>query len=269
MKIICAENMGFCFGVKRALDMVLKERNAYTLGQLIHNPQVVELLDKKGIKVVNSINEINNRTLIITAHGTSKSIVEKAKKKGLRIIDTTCPFVKKVHGLAGEFDEKGYKIILLGDKEHQEVKGTASNAKDVTTINSAEEARKLKFDKACFLSQTTQSLEKFSEITDVLKKNIPNLKVFNTICNATKKRQDSALKLAKKVDLMIVVGGYNSANTKMLSQICSKIIETKHIETAEELDNIWFNGKNLLGLTAGASTPDWVIKRVKDRIEKY
>jgi len=268
MKVICAENMGFCFGVKRALDMVLNERNAYTLGQLIHNPQVVELLEKKGIKVVNSVDEAD-RTLIITAHGTSKLIIEKAKEKGLRVIDTTCPLVKRVHKLAGEFDKKRYKIILLGDKEHEEVKGTASNAKDVTIVNSDKDARKLKFDKACFLSQTTQSLEKFNEIAGILKKNILDLKIFNTICDATKKRQDSAMNLAKKVDLMIVIGGYNSANTKMLSQICSKIVETKHIESDEELNKEWFKNKKIIGLTAGASTPDWVINNVKEKIEKY
>jgi len=236
-------------------------------GQLIHNPQVVELLEKRGIKEIKSIDEIENGTLIITAHGTSKSIIEKAKEKGLRIIDTTCPLVKKIHELAWEFDKKGYKIILLGDKEHSEVKGIVSNAKDVTIVNSAEEARKLKFNKACLLSQTTQSLEKFNEIGDILKKNIPDLKVFNTICDATKKRQDSALKLAKKVDLMIVIGGYNSANTRRLKEICSKIVETKHIEKSDELNNKWFNGKNLVGLTAGASTPDWVINNVRIKIE--
>ncbi len=269
MRVICAENMGFCFGVKRALDMVLNERNAYTLGQLIHNPQVVELLEKRGIKEIKSIDEIENGTLIITAHGTSKSNIIKAKEKGLKIIDTTCPLVKRVHELAGEFDKKGYKIILFGDKEHQEVKGTASNAKDVTIVNSAEEARKLKSNKAGLLSQTTQSLEKFNEIGDILKKNIPDLKVFNTICDATRKRQDSALKLSKKVDLMIVIGGYNSANTRRLKEICSKIVETKHIESDEELNKEWFKNKKTIGLTAGASTPGWVIKRVKDRIEKY
>jgi len=142
MKIICAENMGFCFGVKRAVDMVVKEKNACTLGQLIHNPQVVELLEKKGIKVVNSINDINDGTLIITAHGTSKSIIEKAKEKGLRIIDTTCLLVKRVHELAGEFDKKGYKIILLGDKEHSEVKGVVSNADDASCDKECRRSKK-------------------------------------------------------------------------------------------------------------------------------
>ncbi|MBU4492830.1 MAG: 4-hydroxy-3-methylbut-2-enyl diphosphate reductase [Nanoarchaeota archaeon] len=268
MKVICAENMGFCFGVKRALDMALKERNAYTLGQLIHNPQVVELLEKKGIKVVNSVDEAD-RTLIITAHGTSKSNILKARKKGLKIIDTTCPLVKRVQNLAREFYEKGYNIILLGDREHSEVKGVVSNVDDALVINSAKEAKSLRFSKASVLSQTTQSLEKFNEIAAILKKNIPDLKVFNTICDATKKRQDSAIKLAKKVDLMIVVGGYNSANTKRLREICSKIVETKHIEKADEIDDKWFNGRNLIGLTAGASTPDWVINNVKEKIEKY
>jgi len=267
MKIICAENMGFCFGVKRALDMVLKEKNAYTLGQLIHNPQVVELLEKKGIKAVNSVNEVNDGILIITAHGTSKSNILKARKKGLKIIDTTCPLVKRVHKLAKKFDNEGYNIILVGDKEHSEVKGVVSNAGHILVINSAKEAKSLRFGKACVLSQTTQSLEKFNEIAVILKKNIPDLKVFNTICDATKKRQDSAMNLAKKVDLMIVIGGYNSANTKMLSQICSKIVETKHIEKADELDYKWFNGKNMIGLTAGASTPDWVISDIRTKIE--
>jgi len=267
MKVICAENMGFCFGVKRAVDMVVKEENAYTLGQLIHNPQVVELLEKRGIKETKSIDDVESGTLIITAHGTSKSIIEKAKKKGLRIIDTTCPLVKRIHELAGEFDKKGYKIILLGDKEHSEVKGIVSNARDVLIINTPKEAEKLRFEKACFLSQTTELIDKFNKIAGILKGNIPNLEVFNTICDATKKRQDSALKLAKKIDLMIVIGGYNSANTKMLSQICSKIVETKHIEKADEIDGEWFKGKNLIGLTAGASTPDWVINDIRIKIE--
>lgn len=265
MKVICAENMGFCFGVKRALDMVLKERDAYTLGQLIHNPQVVEMLEKKGIKVVNSVDEAD-KTLIITAHGTSRPTIEKAKKKWLRIIDTTCPLVKRVHELAWEFDKKGYKIILLGDKEHSEVKGIVSNADNAVVIKSPEEARGLRFNKACFLSQTTELIDKFNKIADILKKNIPDLKVFNTICDATKKRQDSALKLAKKVELMIVVGGYNSANTKRLKEICSKIVETKHIETAEELNKEWFKNKKIIGLTAGASTPNWVINDVRIKI---
>jgi len=133
-------------------------------------------------------------------------------------------------------------------------------------IKSAEEAKSLRFSKACFLSQTTQSLGKFNEIADILKKNTPNLKVFNTICDATKKRQDSAMNLAKKVDLMIIIGGYNSANTKMLSQICSKIVETKHIETAEEINKEWFTNKKIVGLTAGASTPSWIINDVRIKI---
>jgi len=266
MKVICAENMGFCFGVKRALDMALKEKNAYTLGQLIHNPQVVELLEKRGIKVVNSVYEAN-KTLIITAHGTLKSNIEKAKERGLKIIDTTCPLVRRVHDLAKSFDNKNYKIILIGDKDHSEVKGIVSNADNTVVIKSPEEARGLRFNKACVLSQTTQSTDNFNKVVNVLKKNIPNLKVFNTICDATKKRQDSAIELAKKVDFMIVVGGYNSANTKMLSQICSKIVETKHIETADEIDEEWLKNKKAVGLTAGASTPSWVIKDIRIKIE--
>jgi len=266
MKVICAENMGFCFGVNRAIGMVLKEKNAYSLGQLIHNPQVVELLEKKGVKVVNSVDEAN-KTLVITAHGTLKSNIEKAKERGLRIIDTTCPLVRRVHELVKKFGNKGYKIILLGDKDHPEVKGIVSNTGSAVVIKSPEEAKSLRFNKACVLSQTTQSTDNFNNVVNVLKKNISDLKVFNTICDATKKRQDSAIELAKKVDFMIVVGGYNSANTKMLSQICSEIVETKHIGKADELDEEWLKNKKTVGFTAGASTPSWIIKDIRIKIE--
>ncbi|MDD5086124.1 MAG: 4-hydroxy-3-methylbut-2-enyl diphosphate reductase [Candidatus Nanoarchaeia archaeon] len=267
MKVICAENMGFCSGVKRAVDMALKQKDAFVLGQLIHNPQVVEMLDKKGIKEISSVDDIEKGSLIITAHGTTKSNVEKAKIKGLKIIDTTCPLVKKVQDLAKEFSSKGYDIILFGDKGHSEVKGIVSNAENIIVISSKEDAKNVFVKKACLLSQTTQSIEKFNEISKVLKSNVNELKIINTICNATKKRQDSAMNIAKKVDIMIVIGGYNSANTKRLNEICSKITETKHIETTREIKKEWFQGKKSVGITAGASTPDFVIKEIKKKIE--
>ncbi len=269
MKIICAENMGFCFGVKRAVDMALKQENAFVLGQLIHNPQVVELLEKRGIKEIKSVDDIEKGILIITAHGTTKSNIIKAKSKKLDIIDTTCPLVKKVQNLVKEFNNKGYDLILFGDKGHSEVKGIVSNAENIIVVSTKEDTKNIFVKKACLLSQTTQSIKKFNEISKVLKSNVNELKIINTICDATKKRQDSAMNTAKKCDLMVVIGGYNSANTKRLREICSKITETKQIETAKEIKKEWFKGKSLVGITAGASTPDFVIKEIKKKIESF
>ncbi len=269
MKIICAENMGFCSGVKRTIDMAIKQKNAFVLGQLIHNPQIVELLERRGIKEIKSVDDIKKGTLIITAHGTTRKNIEKAKKKGLKIVDTTCPLVKKVQNLAKKYGNDSYNIILFGDKGHSEVKGIISNSRNSIIISNKIEAEKIKLKKACLLSQTTQSFEKFNEIPKILKNKVNELKIINTICDATKKRQGSALKTAKKVDLMIVVGGYNSANTKRLKEICSKITQTKHVETANEIKKEWFENKKLIGITAGASTPDFVIEKVKNKIESF
>lgn len=269
MKVKLAEESGFCFGVKKALDRInaiKKKEDVYVLGRLIHNPQVIEDLKKQGIKFVENTDEIRQGTLVISAHGAPDNIIEKAKEKGLKIIDTTCPLVKNVHNITKNLEGQGYRIIIFGDKEHTEVKGIKGNLKDPIIISDISELDDLERGRYALVSQTTQDIGKFNEISEKLKKRINDLVVSDTICSATKSRQENAKKLAEEVELMIVIGGYNSANTKRLSGICGEIVETKHIEGTDELREEWFEGKEGIGITAGASTPKSVIKKVINRI---
>jgi 4-hydroxy-3-methylbut-2-enyl diphosphate reductase len=269
MKIKLAEESGFCFGVKKALDRVNAIENkedVYVLGKLIHNPQVIEELKKQGINFIENIEEIEKGTLVISAHGISDNIIEKAKEKNLAIIDTTCPLVKNVHNITKNLEKQGYKIIIFGDKEHTEVKGIKGNLKDPIIISNIAELDNLNQGKYALVSQTTQDIIKFNEISERLKEKIRDIIISDTICSATKLRQQNAKQLAKEVDLMLVIGGYNSSNTKRLKEICSKIIETKHIESKEELKREWFENKENIGITAGASTPEKVIKEVIDKM---
>lgn len=269
MKARLAEESGFCFGVKKALDRINTTENKediYVLGKLIHNPQVIEELKKQGIKFIENIDEIKQGTLVISAHGISDDVIEKAKEKGLKIIDTTCPLVKNVHNITKNLEQQGYRIIIFGDKEHTEVKGIKGNLNNPIIISNIEELDNLKQGKYALVSQTTQDVVKFNEVSEELRKRVRDLVVSDTICSATKLRQENARKLAKEVDLMLVIGGYNSANTKRLRDICSKIVETKHIEKSEELKKEWFKNKNNIGITAGASTPKSVIRDVVEKI---
>ncbi len=269
MNIKLAEESGFCFGVKKALDRVNaidNKENVYVLGKLIHNPQVIEELKKEGIKFIESIDQIEKGTLVISAHGISDNITEKAKEKNLAIIDTTCPLVKKVHNITKNLEKQGYKIIIFGDKEHTEVKGIKGNLKDPIIVSSISELDNLNQGRYALVSQTTQDIIKFNEISKKLKEKIKDIIISDTICSATKLRQQNAKKLVKEIDLMLVIGGHNSSNTKRLKEICSEMIETKHIESKEELKKGWFKDKENIGITAGASTPEKVIKEVIDRI---
>jgi 4-hydroxy-3-methylbut-2-enyl diphosphate reductase len=274
MKITIAKNSGFCFGVKRALDEVRKLRkrdDIYVLGKLIHNPQVLRELEEGGIKSVESIDKIKEgNTIIISAHGVPDNLIEKLKGKGFEVVDSTCPLVKKVHALAKEAEKDGCRVIIFGDKEHTEVKGISGNLKNPIIISDIAEARNLdKGKKYCLVSQTTQNIEKFNQLVRELKKAIPDLRVHDTICIPTKQRQQSSVELAKNSDVMIVIGGKISANTKKLVQRCAEFTETHHIETEKELKREWFESKENIGVTAGASTPDYVIRNVVERIEKW
>ena len=272
MNIRLAEESGFCFGVKKALDRInaiSDKKNVYVLGKLIHNPQVISNLKKEGVKFVDSIDEIKDGTLVISAHGASDDIIEGVNLKGLKMIDTTCPLVKNVHNITKNLEMQGYRIIIFGDKEHTEVKGIKGNLKDPIIINSVSELDELKEGRYALVSQTTQDVVEFNEISEELKNKVEDLVISDTICSATKARQENAKKLAKEVELMIVIGGYNSANTKRLKDICGEIIETKHIENSNELDKKWFNGKDNIGITAGASTPESVVNEVIDKIKEF
>lgn len=271
MNIKISKNYGFCFGVKRAIGIAKRiEGKANTLGQLIHNPQVIAYLKKKGIKAVDSVGKIKEKTVIIRAHGVPDSIIKKLRKKKIKIIDATCPFVKKAQHLAKLAEKQGYQVILIGEANHPEVKGIIGNLKKKIVIETLTDLKKLKhYKKISIISQTTQSKAKVDSIVKALEKKSNEVKVFDTICNATAERQLAAINLARYSDLMIVIGGYNSANTKQLAKLCSSITQTKHIESASDLKKQWFKDKNNIGITAGASTPNYIVKKVIEKIKQF
>ena len=266
MKVIIAPNSGFCFGVKRAVDAALTQRDSYTLGPLIHNPQTIEQLKERGIKAIDSIDDIDKGTLLIRTHGVPGQIIEKSKNKGLEVIDLTCPFVKKAQDVAIKAEKEGYKVVVIGDKQHPEVKGITGNLSNYEIIESPDQVKK-HYDKIWVVVQTTQLEDNFKAILSELNGKAKEIKVTKTICNATEERQMNARKLANNADMMIVVGGKNSANTNKLAFLCKGIIDTKHIESDEELKPEWFRHKKTVGITAGASTPHWLIKKIANRIE--
>lgn len=271
LDIFTAQEAGFCFGVKRAIEIAKKAANdsdrypVYTLGPIIHNPQVVKNLEKLGIKPIKSIDDIDKGTVIIRSHGVPPDIIEKAKNKGLKVLDTTCPFVKKAQQYAKELIDSGYQTIIYGDHDHPEVVGIyGATDKKAIIISNQSELNSIKIEnKLGFVAQTTKSPASFKELISSVIESVKELKVFNTICNTTETRQQSAAELAEKVDVMFVIGGHNSANTNRLSEICAKTdTPTYHIETVAEIDKQWLEEKKKIGITAGASTPDWLIKEV-------
>lgn len=266
MKIYLAKHAGFCFGVKRAMDIAAKlvrEDNVYTFGPLIHNPQVIKDLEKKGIKCIEELNEIVEGKIIIRAHGVPPQTIQEIKELGLEVVDAVCPYVKKVHNLTKKLQEDGYQVVIFGEKEHPEVIGIKGNSENAIVIEDLEEAEKLNnYKKIGLVSQTTQPKEKFEKIAKELKKHTKELKLYNTICDATEKRQQAAIELSKKVDLMIVLGGYNSGNTRRLAELCGKETETLHVEKFLDINQKVLKEKNDIGITAGASTPDYLIKEL-------
>ncbi|MCX8202405.1 MAG: 4-hydroxy-3-methylbut-2-enyl diphosphate reductase [Candidatus Micrarchaeota archaeon] len=275
MEILIAEPKGFCFGVKRSIDMVekaLKEgkKNIQIFGPIVHNPQQIKLLEEKGVKMVNSIDEIQPGTVFVRAHGVSPEVFRKLKEKGVvDIIDATCPFVKVEQEYAKKLAEEGYQVIIIGEKNHPEALGAQGYAPGSIIIGSVEEARALKeVPKIGAVVQTTLEPEAVDDIVAELYHKAKEVRVFNTICQSTKMRQPAAKKVAEQVDLMIVVGGKNSGNTRRLAEVCSRIKPTYHIETAAELKKEWFEGMKKVGISAGASTPEFIIDEVIEAIKK-
>ncbi len=273
MEILVARQAGFCFGVKRAIKMAEEaagqDKEIYSLGPLIHNRQVVAKLSEQGIKPVDDLKDIHSGTMVIRSHGVGAQVLEDIEAKGLKMVDATCPFVKKAQQLANQLQEEGYKVVVVGDKSHPEVTGIVGWTRDqALVLENAEEAKGVtRYNKIGILAQTTQPVENFLAVVRELAGRCQELRVFNTICHATGERQDAAVELANKVDLMIVVGGTNSANTQKLARLCRDTgTPTYHIETASELESQWFRGKEKIGLTAGASTPDWIIEEVKEKM---
>jgi 4-hydroxy-3-methylbut-2-enyl diphosphate reductase len=271
VKLIIAKSAGFCFGVKRAMDIALDAvkkypRDLYTIGPLIHNPQAVAFLEGLGVKAKNRIEYIPRGTVIFRSHGVSLKDLEKTKEKGLRIIDATCPIVKRAQLFAKYLHRHGYALLIVGDAQHPEVEAIRSYIQDrVDVVGDVEAARKLgPWEKLGIIAQTTQSINLFREVVAVCLERAKELRVFNTLCRATTNHQIEAVEIAKRVDCMIVVGGYNSGNTQRLTAICKDIqSHTYHIETAKELHPRWLAGREKIGLTAGASTPSWIIKEVE------
>ena len=275
MKVICAKYIGFCPGVGRAWNLVKKttldkKKPIYLLGELIHNEQAIEKLKSWGIKMIEKPSEIKDKrgVVIIRAHGEPPQTYQKLKKLRLKLVDTTCPNVIKIQKLASQLNKEGVFVVICGKKDHPEPKATLGYAKKGIIIESLEDAQKISPRKKIgLLSQTTFSPSLFEEISKILEKKAKIFKAFGTFCQVTHLAQKEAQKVAKKVNLMIVVGGKHSSNTKRLVEVCKKIIPTYHIETAQELEKGRFKKIKKVGLTAGASTPDWIIKEVKQWLE--
>ncbi len=276
MKVIIAEHAGVCFGVKRAIDMAFKaarryDNHVYTIGPLIHNPQVVSRLREARVAVKEGIDDIAEGTVIFRSHGVPLHVVQRSREKGLRIVDATCPFVKRAHRFARMLSRKGYLVVVVGDKSHPEVKSLKSYVDGEATVVSTpvELAGWSGGKRVGIVAQTTQSLENFREIVAACVEKAGEIRAYNTICDATALRQEEALDLAHKVDCMIVVGGHNSANTRRLAEICRQILgNTHHVERVEELVSAWFRGAAKVGVVGGASTPSWVIEEIVHGIHR-
>ncbi len=271
-----ADQAGYCFGVRRALDLALENlsdetKNVYSLGPIIHNPQVVEEFRRKGMIPIDSIDEIDHGLLVIRSHGVERDLLEQASKKGLEVVDATCPFVKNAQTLAQKLSGEGYQVIIVGESTHPEVKGILSYAgDDPIVVKDADELRAASVAaKVGVLSQTTKRKENFVEVVKVISGLAHECRAFNTICNATLSRQASAVELAETVDVMLVVGGKNSANTRRLAELCrSTGCEAFQIESPDEIAPHMLRGKQRVGIAAGASTPRSQVDAVKKVCEK-
>ncbi|MEW6679800.1 MAG: 4-hydroxy-3-methylbut-2-enyl diphosphate reductase [bacterium] len=272
MKIEVAKGAGFCSGVKRAISLALssveKDQAVFSLGPLIHNNQVIEDLKKRGIALVSSIDEVEKGIIIFRSHGASPEDYIKAREKGLLIADGTCPIVAKVQRIAKSLNDEGYPVVILGDKNHPEIKGIVGFAKDAIVISKPIEAISIKEKRIGLIAQTTQSLDDFKSLINILLDSASCIKVYNTICKAVLRLQRSSISLAKKSDLFIVIGGKNSANTKRLFLLTKNINpNTYHIEKFEEIDKSLFLDKKKIGITGGTSTPPEVISEVVEKIK--
>ena len=286
MEVIVAKTAGFCFGVKRAVDKVYEnvnisfntpddnKKNVYTFGPIIHNEEVVNDLSKKGVKVLETdadINDVKSGVIVVRAHGASKTEFEKLKNSGLSIEDATCPFVSKIYRIVENESKEGRTVIIVGNKDHPEVKGIKGwSGEDTFIVGNVEEAQNFseKATKISIVAQTTFNLKKFQEIVEIFEKKGYDIRCLNTICNATEVRQNEAREIASKVDAMIVIGGKNSSNTQKLFEICKeKCSNTYYIQTADDMDFSLLRGLQVVGITAGASTPKKIIEEVQTRCQ--
>lgn len=281
MNVELAKTAGFCFGVKRAVDTVytqIKSQNGekiYTYGPIIHNDEVIKDLERQAVTVLNSQEELENLsegTVIIRSHGVPKYVCELLDEKGIRYVDATCPFVKKIHKIVQEESAKGSHIIIIGNGTHPEVEGIRGWAgENVTIIQNAQEAKAFELEdekqKVCIVSQTTFNYNKFKELVEIITEKRYDIIVLNTICNATKERQEEARDIASRVEAMIVIGDKKSSNTQKLFEICSNACaDTYYIQTLDDLDLNQLRSVETVGITAGASTPNNIIEEVQNNV---
>lgn len=274
MEILVAKTAGFCFGVRRAMEMVEKalRQNGtplYSLGPLIHNPRVVGELEEKGLKTVDFLSQVPEGRVVIRSHGVGPGVYRMARKQKLEVIDATCPFVKNVQQLAVFLQNEGYQVIIIGEPEHAEVKGVLDSvAGEALVIENINDLKDREIGpKVGVISQTTQDISNFRRITNELIPYVKEIRIFNTICLATSQRQQEVAELSRKVDLMLVVGGKNSANTSRLTEISRMNgAPTYQIESAQEIEKAWFQNVVKVGITAGASTPDQQIDEIIQKL---
>jgi 4-hydroxy-3-methylbut-2-enyl diphosphate reductase len=277
MQISLAKSAGFCFGVKRAIDIALKTagpgKNVYMLGDIVHNEDVVKQISAAGIRKVKRLARGKNKILLVRAHGISLPMLKRAQKLGYHIVDATCLMVKEIHRIACSKERRGYTIIVIGDKSHDEVLGITGQLKNKALIidnvkNSPwPEIKKIK--KACIVVQSTQNIEKVEKIVEILKPHIREVSFFNTICRPTRIKQKEIRIMPKQNDLMVVIGSKNSANTRRLYEISKSL--NKHtfwVQSKKEIKPRWFKGKNTVGITTGASTPDYTTREIIDYISR-
>ncbi|RHT40503.1 4-hydroxy-3-methylbut-2-enyl diphosphate reductase [Firmicutes bacterium AM31-12AC] len=281
MEVIRAKTAGFCFGVKRAVDTVYEQlekasesTTIYTYGPIIHNEEVVKDMKQKGVIVLQSeaeLDALTEGTVIIRSHGVEKAIYDKLNAKGIKIVDATCPFVKKIHNIVQKESTNGNYIIIVGNPQHPEVEGIRGWAGiKAVVVQTKEDIDKLTIpesEKVCVVSQTTFNYNKFKELVEIILKKSYDVSVLNTICNATKERQTEAQRIAEEVDAMIVIGDKHSSNTQKLFEICKNACkDTYYIQTLDDLDMNQLGSVETVGITAGASTPNNIIEEVQNNV---
>ncbi len=266
-----AKSYGFCFGVKRAVEIAESSQNAVTLGPLIHNPLEIERLKRDfNVGYIDDISEIDTKKVIVRTHGIPKDKLENLQKMEVEVIDATCPFVKKPQEIVEEMSSAGYDIVIFGDENHPEIKGVKSYSvhNRVFVTMKKEDLKNIKLkEKIATVAQTTKKMSEYLDLVNYLIENYKEVRVFNTICNATFENQDAVRELAKEADVMIIIGGKNSSNTKQLFNIANEYSEAYLVENEDEIEPSWFKDKKMCGISAGASTPEWLVEKIISKIK--
>ena len=276
MKITIAKDAGYCFGVRDAVNLAYdtadEHGEVYMLGDIVHNENVINDLDKAGAKVVQSIDDVPiDKPLLLRAHGSKRDVWKSAKEKGMKLVDATCPLVHEIHREVKKLAEEGRQIFVIGDHGHDEVVAIADQVPDSIVLANLNEAKALKkFKKAGVVSQSTQTIENVQEIINILMEKVFDLHFVNTICYPTKRNQEQIKELARESDIMIIIGSFTSANSKRLTSLSKTLNKnTYQVTISKDIDPKWFDDCKSVGISAGASTPDYLIKEVKDRIMSF